>query len=153
MVLTLYFHPFSQPSRSVWMFCKAARIPIVEKVVDVRTGMSLIIVSFTSVSLNRRKDLPKCSGMKSLLIFHSRSACNVLTAWTSIKACVPIPLQGTESIGAHRFTQVTKFLKLPCQRDIQNSTVWLIRYANSAWGTHWTKVYENNARVVIVYTV
>ncbi|WP_411027005.1 glutathione S-transferase N-terminal domain-containing protein, partial [Salmonella sp. s55044] len=38
MVLTLYFHPYSSPCRSVWMFCKAAGIPIIEKVLDITSG-------------------------------------------------------------------------------------------------------------------
>ncbi|XP_022085790.1 glutathione S-transferase theta-1-like [Acanthaster planci] len=34
MVLTVYGHPLSQPSRSVYLFCKATKIPYTEKNVD-----------------------------------------------------------------------------------------------------------------------
>jgi glutathione S-transferase len=34
MVLTVYGHSLSQPSRCVWLFCKIAKIPYTEKTVD-----------------------------------------------------------------------------------------------------------------------
>jgi len=37
MVL-LYYHRLSQPSRSVYLFCKVAKIPFTEKVLDLMTG-------------------------------------------------------------------------------------------------------------------
>ena len=38
MVLTVYGHPISQPARSVYLLCKIAKIPYVEKTVDLFTS-------------------------------------------------------------------------------------------------------------------